>query len=333
VVTNLGRCDHLGQAYIDTPEQMWTVKRCGVDVVLPTGMAVLNAEDPQVASMAELSAGGVTFFSLDCEHETLLTHLKSGGRCVFVEGGQLVVASGGVETMLLPLGEIPLTGGGGVPFQTANVLAAVGAAWHLGLSFEQIRDGLRTFGQDASDLPGRFQRFESGGVAVIVDDCHNVDALEAVCQALDQELAGHERTGHERTGGRTAVYSAGRRRRASDLVDQGRLLARHFERVFIYHDSSCNDRSPAETAELFRAGARQEDGGRLQEWVDVPDYQQAVLAALENRSPGDVVLIQTQDDEVESAVRWVSERLGISPAAPSAGTGRGTSSANPLQTG
>jgi UDP-N-acetylmuramyl tripeptide synthase len=129
------------------------------------------------------------------------------------------------------------------------------------------------------------------------------------------------------------VYSAGRRRRASDLVDQGRLLARHFERVFIYHDSSCNDRSPAETAELFRAGARQEDGGRLQEWVDVPDYQQAVLAALENRSPGDVVLIQTQDDEVESAVRWVSERLGISPAAPSAGTGRGTSSANPLQTG
>ncbi len=321
VVTNLGRCDHLGQAYIDTPEQMWTVKRCGVDVVLPTGMAVLNAEDPQVASMAELSAGGVTFFSLDSEHEVLLAHLKSGGRCIFVEGQQLVAASGGVETVLLPLGQIPLTGGGGVPFQTANVLAAVGAAWHLGLSFEQIRDGLRTYGRDFLELPGRYQRFEVGGAAVIVDDCHNLDALEAVCQAL----------GHEPATRRTAVYSAGRRRRASDLVDQGRLLARHFERVFIYHDSSCNDRSPSEVAELFRAGARQEGAVRMQEWIDIPDYHQAVLAALENLGPADLVLVQTQDDEVDTAVRCVRERLGINRTVP--GVVPGSSSARRLQTG
>jgi cyanophycin synthetase len=323
VVTNLGRCDHLGQAYIDTPEQMWTVKRCGVDVVLPTGMAVLNAEDPQVASMAELSAGGVTFFSLDCEHEVLLAHLKSGGRCVFVEGEQLVVASGGVETVLLPLVQIPLTRGGRVPFQTANVLASVGAAWHLGLSFEQIRDGLQTFGREVPDLPGRFQRFDAGGVAVIVDDCHNLDALEAVCQALANEPATR----------RTAVYSAGRRRRAADLIDQGRLLARHFERVFIYHDSSCNDRSPTETAELFRAGARLEGAACCEEWVDIPGYQQAVLAALANGQPGEVVLVQTEDDEVESAVRWVRDRPGVSDTAPGPGVVRGASSSSPLRTG
>ncbi|MFN9370941.1 MAG: cyanophycin synthetase [Planctomycetaceae bacterium] len=323
VVTNLGRCDHLGQAYIDTPEQMWTVKRCGVDVVLPTGMAVLNAEDPQVASMAELSAGGVTFFSLDCEHEVLLAHVKSGGRCVFVEGQQLVVASGGVETMLLPLSQIPLTREGRVPFQTANVLAAVGAAWHLGLTFEQIREGLQTFGRDDPALPGRFQRFEAGGVAVIVDDCHNVDSLEAVCQALANEPSPRS----------TAIYSAGRRRRASDLIDQGRLLARNFDRVFIYHDSSCNDRSPAETAELFRAGARQEGSARCQEWVDIPDVQQAFQTALASSQAGEVVLVQTEDDEVESAVRWVSERLGVSGNVLGPGVVRGASSGSTLRTG
>jgi cyanophycin synthetase len=234
-----------------------------------------------------------------------------------------VVASGGVETVLLPLGQIPLTKGGRVPFQTANLLAAVGAAWHLGLSFEQIRDGLQTFGREFPDLPGRFQRFEVGGVAVIVDDCHNLDALDAVCQALD----------HDPATRRTAVYSAGRRRRAADLVDQGRLLARNFDRVFIYHDSSCNDRSPSETTELFRAGARQEGGARCQEWVDIADYHQAMLAALAHREPGDVVLVQTQDDEVETAVRWVSERLGIAETVPAPGVVAGPVSGSRLQTG
>jgi cyanophycin synthetase len=199
----------------------------------------------------------------------------------------------------------------------------VGAAWHLGLTFEQIRDGLQTFGGQFPDLPGRFQRFEVGGVVVIVDDCHNIDALEAVCQALANEPATR----------RTVVYSAGRRRRAVDLIDQGRLLASHFERVFIYQDSSCNDRSPTETAELFRAGARGDGLARCEEWVDIPDYQQAVLAALANGQPGDVVLVQTEDDGVESAVRWVSDRLGVSDNAPGPGVVRGTSSGSPLRTG
>ena len=299
VVTNLGRCDHLGQAYIDTPEQMFTVKRCGVDVVLPTGMAVLNAEDSQAAAMAELCAGGVTFFSLDPEHEVLVSHMKTGGRCVFVQGGEIVVASGGVETPLAGLEQVPLTVGGKAPFQTANVLAAIGAAWHLGLTFEQIRNGLEYFSGDGRGLPGRFQRFAFGEALVIVDDCHNADALEAVIGSLALHSAAR----------RIAVYSAGRKRRASDLVEQGRMLGGHFDRVIIYHDASCNDRTAAETADLFRAGARQLGTPRSREWQDIADYSQAVTTILRDCQPGDLVLIQTQDDEVESAVRLVEAEL------------------------
>src|SRR5262249_44892885 len=61
VVTNIGQGDHLGQNYVETLEQMFTVKRCGVDVVLPTGAAVLKADDPLVAEMAPLCAGSVVF--------------------------------------------------------------------------------------------------------------------------------------------------------------------------------------------------------------------------------------------------------------------------------
>ena len=38
-------------------EKMVKVKRCVVDVVLPEGVAVLNADDPRVATMAGVHPG------------------------------------------------------------------------------------------------------------------------------------------------------------------------------------------------------------------------------------------------------------------------------------
>ena len=46
VVTNIGEGDHLGSPDIDTLEKLARVKRTIVDVVPPTGAAVLNADDP-----------------------------------------------------------------------------------------------------------------------------------------------------------------------------------------------------------------------------------------------------------------------------------------------
>src|SRR5262249_46086885 len=54
IVTNIGQADHLGQQFIDSPREMFRVKRTPVDVVLPTGTAVLNATDPLVVEMKEL---------------------------------------------------------------------------------------------------------------------------------------------------------------------------------------------------------------------------------------------------------------------------------------
>jgi len=133
VVTNIAEADHLGLAYIDTPAQMYAVKRSPVDVVLPTGMAVLKADESLVAEMASLSAGGVTFFAIDGEQAVIREHRASGKRAVFVHDGAVVAADGANITRLMSVAEIPLTCDGRVPFQTENVLAAVGAAWALGV--------------------------------------------------------------------------------------------------------------------------------------------------------------------------------------------------------
>ena len=65
VVTNIDDADHLGDFDINDAERMFNVFRTQVDVVLPGGYTVLNARDPRVVEMAELSDGAVIFFGID----------------------------------------------------------------------------------------------------------------------------------------------------------------------------------------------------------------------------------------------------------------------------
>lgn len=292
VVTNIAEADHLGLAYVDTPEQMFTVKRSGVDVVLPGGVAVLKADDPLVAGMASLSAGGVIFFALDGAHPVIVAHREEGKRAVFVRQGMLVLAEGGVETALLALANIPLTHGGRVPFQAENALAATAAAWGLGLSPEAILAGLETFAGDRYDAPGRFNVQQFHGATVIIDDCHNSSALAAVISALD-------RFPHER---RTIVYSAGDGRRDSDVVRQGEQLGSAFDRVILYDDVSASDRAEGELPQLFRQGLVR--GGRARQVEEIRSHRQAMSAALELAGPGDLVVIQTEDEDVEPTLDY-----------------------------
>jgi cyanophycin synthetase len=145
VVLNVGT-EHLGLGYIDTLEQMTKVKRCVVDVVLPGGAAVLNADDPLVAGMAEYCKGSVVFFSRDAAHSVLVAHRASGGRAVFVKDDAIYLAEGNVERRLGDLSDVSLPISGHFAFHLANVLAAVATAWVSGVTDDAIMVGLRTCG-------------------------------------------------------------------------------------------------------------------------------------------------------------------------------------------
>ena len=121
------------------------MKRCVVDVVLPGGTAVLNADDPLVAGMAEYCKGSVLFFSRDEASATLVEHRQKGGRAVFVSAGQIKLAEGNAERTLCSLSEVSLPLEGHFAFHLHDVLAACGAAWDQGLSDEAIANGLRSF--------------------------------------------------------------------------------------------------------------------------------------------------------------------------------------------
>ena len=137
---------------IQTPDQMRTVIRTQVDLVLPTGAAVLNADDEAVAGLAELSDGEVIFYSKDNDNPILVAHRQQGGRAVYCKEGHVALARGDQETLLfhLDLELIARLLKDGLHITT--LLAAVATAWSLDIAPLLIRAGLKNFGQTAHQV-------------------------------------------------------------------------------------------------------------------------------------------------------------------------------------
>ena len=184
VVTNVGAGDHLGLNYITTVDDLAVLKRVIVQNVAPSGYAVLNAADPIVAAMAPACPGEVIFFAADRQHPVMATHRAQGKRTVFVEGDAIVVAEGSWREHL-PLRDIPLTHGGLLGFQVENAMAAVAAAWAVGLGWPEVMGGLASFVNDADNAPGRFNLMDYRGATVIADYGHNPDAMRALVAAVN----------------------------------------------------------------------------------------------------------------------------------------------------
>jgi cyanophycin synthetase len=140
--------------FIEEPEQLFTVYRTQVDVVLPNGVAVLNADDDRVCDMASLCDGEVVYFGSDASRPALAQHLETGGRAVVASDGWLLLAHGRDRTVLTELAQVPLLQ---VPASQAhrlrNVLAAVAAGWALGLDADVLRTSVHTYSPEAPAMP------------------------------------------------------------------------------------------------------------------------------------------------------------------------------------
>lgn len=78
---------------MDAPsaDYLYKVFRTQIDVVLPGGVAVLNADDELVAQMARLSDGEVIFYASSLELPRVREHLSAGGRAVVAQGEQILL--------------------------------------------------------------------------------------------------------------------------------------------------------------------------------------------------------------------------------------------------
>ncbi|PAT44088.1 cyanophycin synthetase [Vandammella animalimorsus] len=292
VVTNIGEGDHLGLNYIDTVQELAQVKAVTVRNVSPKGYAVLNAEDPLVAAMASATPGKVIYFAMDKHHPILAAHRSQGRRSVFVEG-EAIVATEGAWRDSIPLAEIPITQHGRIGFQVQNVMAAVAAAWAVGLPAQTIRRGLASFVNDTDNAPGRFNTLQINGATVVADYGHNPDAMRALVQVVQATPAGK----------RVLVISAAGDRRDEDIRAQTSILATAFDEAFLYQDAAQRGRAHGEVLALLREGferMRNQPGYRIRHLEEIQGEMRAIDAAIARLQPGDFCLVLI--DQVEQAL-------------------------------
>lgn len=150
VITAIDNTALLPEHGIETENQLYRVMRTQVDVVLKGGAAVLNADDPTVAAMAELSDGEVIFFGADPATPTIVEHRRNGGRAVVVRDDKIVLAAASLEAPLIETAAVPLLQQTDKPL--SGILAALGAGWALGLSPEMLRAGIETYRQATASV-------------------------------------------------------------------------------------------------------------------------------------------------------------------------------------
>jgi cyanophycin synthetase len=294
VVTNIGAGDHLGLNYITTVEDLAVLKRVIVQNVSDSGYAVLNAADPAVASMARNCRGKVIFFAADKDHPVVAMHRAQGQRVVYIDGTTLIAEEGRTRHQVA-LSQVPITRNGTIGFQVENTMAAVAAAWGVGLEWNAIRAGLTTFANDSDNAPGRFNVFSYRGATLIADYGHNPDAIAALVRAVDSMPARR----------RSVVISGAGDRRDEDIRQQTQILGDAFDDVLLYEDQCQRGRQDGEVVALLRqglAGAR-----RTRHVEEIQGEFVAIDRALERLGEGDLCLILI--DQVEEALAHIRGRV------------------------
>jgi cyanophycin synthetase len=144
IVTDMDGAETLAHHDIQERAQMAKVLRTQIDVVLDHGAGVLNATEPDVAALAPLCDGEVIFYAVDPQAAPLADHLAGGGRAVRLNGrvAELLRGAGA------PQASVDLAAWAWPPAQAEAVLAAVAAAWALGIAPALMGAGIETFGAE-----------------------------------------------------------------------------------------------------------------------------------------------------------------------------------------
>ncbi|MBI5608245.1 MAG: cyanophycin synthetase [Deltaproteobacteria bacterium] len=281
--------DHLGLGGIDTLEQLAYVKRIPIEVARDA--VVLNADDPLCLAMADHSeAKHIWYVTTNPRNALVREHIRSGGKAVALEDGvngqMIAIYDRGAHIPLLWTHLIPATLEGKAIHNVQNAMFAAAMAAAMGVKFDDIRHGLRTFDTTYFQAPGRMNIFDGLGFRVILDYGHNAAAVEAMCVLADRLVQGGQ-LGPE--GKRVVVLSAPGDRRNEDIYALAKIAAPHFDQFIVRRDDNPRGRDLDEVPRLLRDGLIQA-GIDPEKITQVQGEVEAIQLALDMCQPGDLLL-------------------------------------------
>jgi UDP-N-acetylmuramoyl-L-alanyl-D-glutamate--2,6-diaminopimelate ligase len=270
ILTNITR-EHLD--YHKTMDNYVDAKaRLFVDLLVPRGVAILNADDPYAPRIAQNVKASVMTYGV--------ARGDVRGRILAEDAWHTTVAierDGGPVTHTV---HIPFPG----RYNVYNVLAAWTAGLALGLEPEQMAGLI----PDLPEVPGRFQVAAQGdGVTVLVDYAHTPDGLTQVLQTV-RGLTGQN-------GRLWLVFGARGGRDRGKRPIMGAVAGRLADEVVLTADSP-NMESEVEIANELALGIGAE--GKRPFAVQL-DRQKAIALAVDSAAPGDIVVITGRGPEAE----------------------------------
>ncbi|HEX6939376.1 MAG TPA: UDP-N-acetylmuramoyl-L-alanyl-D-glutamate--2,6-diaminopimelate ligase [Longimicrobiales bacterium] len=264
VFTNLTR-DHLD--YHGTAEAYLGAKRALAGLLRPGGAAVINADDPAWAGLEDAAPRALRY-AIDAAADVRAADVELG-------------AYGARFRLIAPSGEariaLPLLGA----FNVHNALGAASAALALGLTVDEVAEGLQT----APQVPGRLEKIADRPCTVLRDYAHTPDALERVLAALRPLVAGRL----------IVVFGAGGDRDRGKRPLMGAVVERWADVPIVTSDNPRTE-DPELIIEEIVAGMPQ--GRHLR----VTDRRAAIARALGLAQPGDLVLLAGKGHETYQVV-------------------------------
>ncbi len=276
--------DHLGMGGINDLDELAEVKQVVVEVTQE--WCVLNADDERVVRMAEHSPGKPIYVTLQRANELVRRHIRGKGRAVALEEGlngrMIVLYEGEEQIPLLWARQIPATIEGHALHNIQNAMFATAIAHAMGISLENIRQGLRTFTTDFFQTPGRMNFYNEHPFRVLLDYAHNAHGMTAMARMI-REL--------NVTGRRLGVLAAPGDRRDEDILDLAHVAASAFDLIVLREDDRLRGRKRGETGELIRQGLL--EAGFPSDRISAEIYreEEAVRRSLEAAQPGDLLVI------------------------------------------
>ncbi len=293
VLLNIGE-DHLGTDWIETQKDLSLVKSTVLEVVKETGTSVLNADDEVTLSVLDRARGTVILFSLDPNNCHLKKQVESGGTVITVEGRNVIIRNSDLDITVAALEEIPITFAGIVDFNIANALAAIAALYGLGLTIDQIRNGVTTFYPSVNQNPGRMNLFDFREYKVLLDYGHNAESAQAVAKLLPRLSPGRKIGLCHGTGSRTN----------EQIIEYGKVLALVYDYILLT-DFDPRERVEGETSKLIRQGLL-EAGFNDANIEIIADTTEAVDAIFSKAEAGDLLVIHP--DNLEPVMSQIQAR-------------------------
>lgn len=298
VVTNVSE-DHLGLHGIYSIEKLTEVKALVPKYTWPDGFAVLNADDPRVFGMREVTPARPLLVTRRPPTADIERHIAEGGWALTVDDALRVIWShDGEQEVLTSLNDVPMTFSGRAPHMVENALCAAGALLGIGLSPEQVREGLAEFRNTSSHNKGRLNVYDLNGATIVLDFAHNVAGLEQLI-SFGKSFLGEG-------GELTAVIGTAGDREDSVFRGLAKHAALHADRLVLKDSQKyLRGREMGDMPALMRSGVA--EAGRDIPVDEAESERSASLMAFERARPGDVVVLMCIED-YDYLIPWLDER-------------------------